>query len=166
MSPGATAPPEGPTSAAIVIEERLVTRWLVGVLALACATIPLGGRILRRSRWRQGLALGVLAAAAALLMRVVVRVVEGPEGRALEIVYGNGIIRQSIAASEMERVDTVSVAPWRWGGWGYRGSMRLLGRAALVTRGGPALRVTLRNGRRFEVTVDEPDAFVEALRAA
>ena len=49
------------------------------------------------------------------------------------------------------------------GGWGYRGSLRLFKRAALVTRRGEALELTLTRKRRFIVTVDDPAVFVAAL---
>ncbi len=40
--------------------------------------------------------------------------------------------------------------------YGYRGSLTVLGAAAVVLRPGPALRLTLRGGRTFLVTVDDP----------
>jgi hypothetical protein len=46
--------------------------------------------------------------------------------------------------------------PTQWGGWGYRGSLWLTGRAAIVLRRGPALRLDLRHGRTLLVTVDDP----------
>jgi hypothetical protein len=49
------------------------------------------------------------------------------------------------------------------GGWGYRGSLKLLRQAAVVTRGGDALDVRLTGKRRFIVTVDSPEDFIHAL---
>lgn len=40
-------------------------------------------------------------------------------------------------------------------GWGYRGSRRTFGRAALVLRTGPAIRLDLTDNRTFAVTVDD-----------
>jgi hypothetical protein len=52
------------------------------------------------------------------------------------------------------------------GGWGYRGSLKLFRRAAVVTRLGEALQVDLTGARRFCVSVDDPAAFVAALDGA
>lgn len=38
--------------------------------------------------------------------------------------------------------------------FGYRGSLALFGAAAVILRPGPALRLTLRDGKTFLVTVD------------
>jgi hypothetical protein len=50
------------------------------------------------------------------------------------------------------------------GGWGYRGSLRVFGRAALILRSGPSLRLGLDRGRWFLVTVDDPDGAVQVLQ--
>ena len=51
------------------------------------------------------------------------------------------------------------LVPMEWGGWGYRGSLRLAQRAAWVLRGGEALILDLEGDRRFAVTVDDaPEA--------
>ena len=159
-------PSDGRRVASVVIEERLATTRLVAIVGVAAAVLPVVRRLTGRSRGRQAVSLGVLAVVGALLARVDVRVVDAPDGRCLEVVYGKGVVRQVIPASTIDRVDVVDVSPWHWGGFGYRGSLRLLGRAALVTRPGPGLRVTLASGRRFVLTVDEPAAFADALRAA
>jgi hypothetical protein len=57
----------------------------------------------------------------------------------------------------------IKVRPREWGGWGYRGSLRLFRRAAWVLRRGPGLRVDLRDGRTFVVTVDQPEEAVAVL---
>jgi hypothetical protein len=51
----------------------------------------------------------------------------------------------------------IDLRPTAWGGWGYRGSLRLLGRAAWVLRSGEGLEVELRDGTRFAVSVDNAD---------
>lgn len=51
----------------------------------------------------------------------------------------------------------IDLRPTSWGGWGYRGSVRLVGRAAWVLRAGPALELELVGGQRFAVTVDDAD---------
>jgi len=49
------------------------------------------------------------------------------------------------------------------GGYGHRGTVKLLRRTALATRPGDALDVRLQGKRRFIVTVDRTDDFVTAL---
>jgi hypothetical protein len=49
-------------------------------------------------------------------------------------------------------------------GWGYRGSLRIYGRAALILRSGPSLRVQLDRGRWFLVTVDSAEGAVQVLQ--
>jgi hypothetical protein len=99
-----------------------------------------------------------------LFWKVIVRVVETPEGRALEILYGPGsIVRQAFSPDDMEEAYARDLSFAQMGGWGYRGSLRLLRQAALVTRRGQALELILRGNRRFIVTVNEPSEFVTAL---
>ena len=102
-----------------------------------------------------------------LFWRVIVRVVETPEGRALEVLYGpGGFVRQTFEHGELEEAYARDFSFAQMGGWGYRGSLRLLRQAALVTRRGEALELILRGKRRFIVTVDEPQEFVTALQLA
>lgn len=158
----------------IVIEERLATKELSTLLGLG-----LLGVLVRRKkprRTRVGRAVGALERGsravslpviAGLLWAsscVVVRVVETDEGRRLDVLYGpNGVVRQTFEAAEIMGATVVQAPLWRMGGLGYRGSLRLFKRAALITRRGEALAVDLTRGRRFIVTVDEPAAFAEAL---
>jgi hypothetical protein len=100
-----------------------------------------------------------------LFWKVIVRVVETPEGRALEILYGpGGFVRQTFGPEDLEEAYARDFSFAQMGGWGYRGSLRLLRQAALVTRRGEALELILRGKRRFIVTVNEPAEFVAALR--
>jgi hypothetical protein len=105
-----------------------------------------------------------LIAAIVMFTRVVVRVFQTTNGRALEIVYGpRGSVRQVFAPEEVESAYARHLSLADMGGWGYRGSLRLRRRAALVTRPGDALDLALTRGRRFVVTVDNPADFVAAL---
>ncbi len=52
---------------------------------------------------------------------------------------------------------SIRFKPLVWGGYGYRGSVRLFHRAAWGLRAGPAIELQLRGGRRFAVTVDHAD---------
>ena len=111
------------------------------------------------------MALAVLVAAILLFTRVVVRVVQSESGRGLEILYGpGGFVRQEFEPAEIEGAYARNLSFAEMGGWGYRGSLRLMRRAALVTRRGNALELELSHRRRFIVTVDEPDDFVSALK--
>jgi hypothetical protein len=110
--------------------------------------------------------LGGLVAVMLLFTHVVVRVVQSESGRGLEILYGpGGFVRQAFEPAEIEGAYARNFSFAEMGGWGYRGSLRLMRRAALVTRRGNALELELSRRRRFIVTVDEPDEFVSALRA-
>jgi len=61
----------------------------------------------------------------------------------------------TIALSEIRRADAIDLRPMDWGGWGYRGSRRAMGRAAVVLRRGAAIRLDLADGSTFAVTVDD-----------
>ena len=63
--------------------------------------------------------------------------------------------RTRISLDRISQATVIDVARGSHGGWGYRGSMRLMGKAALVLRSGEALQVDLRDGKRFVVTIDD-----------
>jgi len=68
----------------------------------------------------------------------------------------------------IDQIDTASiidVRPMEWGGWGYRGNLKLMRQAAVVHRAGPGIRVDLKDGKVFVVTVDNPEAGVALLNA-
>lgn len=99
-----------------------------------------------------------------VLTLVEIRVELTPE--ALRIRYG-GPLRwpsQSIPLADVEAVEAIDVDPERYGGWGYRGSLRLYRRAALNLRRGPGLRLELRDHRVFVVTVDDAVTGAERMR--
>jgi hypothetical protein len=99
-----------------------------------------------------------------MFLRIVVRVVETPNGRSLEVLYGHGgFVRQVFGPDKLVAAYARNFSYMQMGGWGYRGSVRLLRQAALATRRGDALELQLKKGRRFIVTVDNPADFVAAL---
>lgn len=156
-------------SSPIVIEERLRSGRLTAILLAVSAVAALAPCRRRRfpvGRARVVLSAVVVAVVATLASRIVARVVQTPDGRRFEIVYGpGGMIRQSFDAADIEGAKPTTLSLVRTGGWGYRGSLTVLRRAAVVTRGGDALRLDLAGGRRFAITVDDPTAFADALNA-
>ncbi|WP_143230632.1 hypothetical protein [Actinosynnema sp. ALI-1.44] len=86
----------------------------------------------------------------------------------LRIAYGGPLRwpRTTIRLNDVRAVAVVNVDPRHHGGWGYRGSLRLLGHAALNLRRGPGLRLTLGDGVRFVLTVEDADGAAEAIRSA
>lgn len=65
--------------------------------------------------------------------------------------------RTHIDIQDIEQATVIDVRPMQWGGWGYRGSLRLMNQAAIVLRAGPGIRLDLRDGRVFVVTVDHAE---------
>ncbi len=76
----------------------------------------------------------------------------------LRVFYGVGsLISTHIDANKIVHADAIDVKPTAWGGWGYRGSLKLFKRAAVVLRRGPGIRLQLSGGEQFAVTIDHPD---------
>jgi hypothetical protein len=87
--------------------------------------------------------------------------------RALLIRYGYiGWLSQSVSLDRVASARAFDLRPLEHGGWGYRGSLRLFGRASCVIRGGRALELTLERGRRFSVTLDDADSAARWVNAA
>lgn len=62
--------------------------------------------------------------------------------------------RVRIPLADIEAARAQEIEPMAWGGWGYRGSLRLAKQAAWVLRRGEGLVLDLTGDRRFAVTVD------------
>lgn len=87
--------------------------------------------------------------------------------RGLLIRYGYiGWLCQRVSLERVASARAFDLRPLEHGGWGYRGSLRLFGRAACVVRGGRALELTLERGRRFAVTLDDADSAARWVNAA
>ncbi|MDH3707055.1 MAG: hypothetical protein OES57_13375 [Acidimicrobiia bacterium] len=83
--------------------------------------------------------------------------------RGLVVTYGPfGWPRTELGFDQIASVELTDIKPMRWGGWGYRGAM-WIGDAAVVLRGGEALRVTRPDERTFSVTVDDAAGAVMAI---
>lgn len=70
--------------------------------------------------------------------------------------------RIRIDMDDIASADAEHIEPLRWGGWGYRRTLR--GRAAVVRRG-PGLVLVLHSGQRFAVTVDHPEGAADLVNA-
>ena len=76
--------------------------------------------------------------------------------RGLQIRYG--VLPRPVTSGPLDdirRAERIDLAPLQWGGWGYRGSRKAFGRAAVVLRGGDAIKLQLTDGGEFAVTVDD-----------
>lgn len=77
-----------------------------------------------------------------------------------------GWLRWPRRTTPLASVVTASVGwvrPRHYGGWGLRGRA---GTMIYLIRGGPALRLELRDGAKVLITVDRPEGAVRAVRAA
>jgi hypothetical protein len=72
------------------------------------------------------------------------------------IRYGYvGWLRQRIAMDRVRAAHAVQIGALEHGGWGYRGGLRLFGRASVVIRGGPGVRLDLESDKHLSITVDD-----------
>lgn len=128
---------------------RTMVRWplLLGALGISFAVaMALMGQV-----WIAwvGLVLVVIALATYSLTVTV-------DARGLGLQWGLfGWPRQMIPIDRIVVASVEDIKPAQWGGWGYRGSLRLFGRAAAVLRAGEGLVCDLADGARFAVTVDD-----------
>lgn len=108
---------------------------------------------------------GVVCVIAAGIVAAFSRVTVMVDRRGLTVLYSRfHWPRTVIALEDVVSVEEVSLSPATWGGWGYRGSRKLAGRAAVLIRGGPGLRVELADGSKLSVSVDDPAEGVDVLR--
>jgi hypothetical protein len=73
--------------------------------------------------------------------------------RGVSVRYG--VLGLRLTRIPLARIASAAAVDLRSFSFGYRGSLLLLGSAAVVLRRGPALRLTLRDGKTFVVTVDD-----------
>jgi hypothetical protein len=94
--------------------------------------------------------------------------------RAISVRYGHlGWLRQRIRLEHVFGAEALEIEAMDHGGYGYRGSVRLLGRAAIVVRSGSAVRLDLGADKRLVISVDDAetaarliDGFVQRRGAA
>lgn len=131
--------------------QQVVSRgWMLasGVLGAAGLLLVAVGP----QRWvGLGLLGGALLASTFAMLTVIA------DERGLRVLYGPARLpRQRIPLTRIAQASAIDVHPMAWGGWGYRGSLRLMRQAAVVLHSGPGLRLDLRDGKVFVVTVDDP----------
>ncbi|EQD40866.1 lipoprotein, partial [mine drainage metagenome] len=86
------------------------------------------------------------------------------DANGLKVYYGPfGWPSSRISLARISQASAVDVRPMAWGGWGYRGSMRMLRRAAVVLRRGEGIRLDLADGKIFVVTVDDAETGAQLL---
>ena len=84
----------------------------------------------------------------------------------LRTVFAGPLIRVRIPLAEIERLEYVpDLRPVRYGGWGYRGSLRLLKKAAVILRRGEGVIFALTGERRYILTVDEAESLARTVQA-
>ncbi len=95
----------------------------------------------------------VLAWVMAALTLVLVRLRFTVDERGLSLqAWGRGP-SGTVPWHRIVEAQAVLIRPLQWGGWGFR---VIPGRAGIVTRKGPGLVLTLTDGRRLGVTLEEP----------
>jgi len=115
----------------------------IGVLAYAVVE---GTRLW----WGAGIFLGVIGLG--LLLFTSVRVIATPRG--VRVAYG--VFRVPLTRIPIQRITAAAATDLVAMSWGYRGSLRLFRKAAVVIRGGAALQLDLDGGKRqFVVTIDD-----------
>lgn len=156
-TPHATPRPLAPGERAVWVG-TLTNRWLLVPSAVLCV-VGLVWVVVGPGRW-VGLSFVPLGLATSALATVRVTV----DRRGLQVAYGPlHWPRTRLPVERIESADVIEVHPTEWGGWGYRGSIKLMKRAAVVLRRGPGLHLRLRDGSEFAVTVDHPEPGADLL---
>ena len=138
-----------------VWHRHLTSTWL---LALTVVSL-VAAAFIAVFAWLPGLVLALCALCTAPLASITVVV----DRNGLDVRFGPlGWPRKHLPLAAIAAVSAEDIDPMRWGGWGYR---ILPGRSAVVLRSGPAVVVDLVGGKRFCVTIDDPEPGVALLRA-
>jgi len=137
----------------------LSARWplLLG-LAISLAGLVL---LLITEPW-----IGLVMLGISILMTFFGRIRVTADRSGLRVGYGLfGWPRTSVSLSRIAAARAIDIRPGDWGGWGYRGNLTVMRRAAVVLRAGPGIRLDLHDGRVFAVTIDDPEDPVLLLNA-
>ena len=127
------------------------SRWaLPATIAMVCFGLALATTVQPN--------LGMILAATGLICLLFTNIRVEADHQGLRIAYGP--LKwpvQRIPLDEIQRATVVDIKPGEWGGWGYRGMLRILGKAAIVLRAGPGIVLELTRKRRLAVTVDDAE---------
>ena len=126
---------------------RARARWAGPAGLLAAAAGAAAG--IAAGQWTIGVVL--LVSGALMLGFTSVRVRVAARG----VTVGYGALGLRLTRIPLRRIASAQAVERTPFAFGYRGSLLLYGAAAVVLRRGPALRLTLRNGKTFLVTVDD-----------
>jgi len=78
------------------------------------------------------------------------------DARGLSIAFGPWRLpRMRVALDRIRSARTIDIDPLANGGWGYRGSLSVLGRAAVIVRRGEGLELRLDRDQTLIVSVDD-----------
>ncbi len=134
---------------------------VIGIVAMVAGLFAIGA---------PGILLGLTLVGIALVILAFASISVSVDRRGLAVRYGPLPWPVSrIPLNSIEAASALDVRPMEHGGWGYRGSRKLFGKAAVVVRGGEGIRLGLRDGTEFVVTVDDADrgaGVLNDLRAA
>ena len=65
------------------------------------------------------------------------------------------LVWAAVTATSVVGAHAIELDAIAHGGWGYRGSRKLFGKASIVVRSGPAVQLDLRGGHQLFITVDD-----------
>lgn len=141
------------------------SRWAIPLSGLMAAVAVITTRALRsvHAPW----AMFLVCPPAPFVMLAFTKVVVRVDPTGLSVAFGPlgwPVIR--VRLDRIARAEAGDLRPMKWGGWGYRGGLRLMRRAAVVLRAGEALYVHLHDGRVFAVTVDDAATGADVLNRA
>jgi len=120
--------------------------------ALPAGTLLIAAGVLTRvlaTPW--GLTIVLVLTGAATFCFTSVRVTVAARG--VSVAYG--MLGPRLTRFRLSRIASAAAVELRSFSFGYRGSLLVFGSAAVILRRGPALRLTLRDGKTFTVTVDD-----------
>ena len=129
-------------------------RWLLGIgaflLSLALAMPTLFPNVPLLPAGIALLATTTVVLELFSLLRVTV------DARGVVVRYGHlGLVTQLVTLDRIVGAHPFELDPLAHGGWGYRGGLHLFGKASIVVRSGPAVRLDLRGGKQLFITVDD-----------
>jgi Protein of unknown function (DUF1648) len=126
---------------------RARAAWALPAGALFIAA----GALTRVLATHWGLTIALVLTGAAMLCFTSVRVTVAARG----VSVGYGVLGLRLTRIRLPRIASAAAVDLRSFSFGYRGSLLVFGSAAVILRRGPALRLTLRDGKTFIVTVDD-----------